>query len=276
MSKRFQLVCIVVALASSLLAPAAFAQVIYTNGTLSTGATAENGAAAPAGTNWSEVQHDTGNTTEANTNGGYSVYGGSFRLADDFTVPAGQNWTLTGINVFGYKTGSAATPSPFVSATLEIWNGRPGDPTSTLICGDASTNVLAGSTDVSLFRIFNSAVPPPGSAPGTTRRIWRNQLTMPAACAGADFFTAGSTYWFVWDTTDSAAGTHFAPSNTIPGARSAAGDNARQFVASSASWTDVIDLGAPATAPDVPQDFPFQLLGTASVPDRIFANGFEL
>lgn len=275
MSKRFRLVRIVVALASSLLAPAAFAQVVYTNGTLSTGPTAENSAAAPAGTNWSEVQHDAGNTTEANTNGGYSNYGGSFRLADDFTVPSGTNWTLTGVNIFDYKTGSAATPSPFVSATLEIWNGRPGDVGAALLCGDASTNVLAGSTDVSLFRIFNSAVPPPGSAPGTTRRIWRNQLTMPAACAGTDFFTAGSTYWLVWDSTDSSGTAHFAPSNTIVGARSRATDNARQFVASSSSWTDVLDLGTPAAAPDVPQDFPFQLLGTASVPDRIFANGFE-
>lgn len=278
MSKRSRLARIVVALTASLLAPVASSQLLYTNGTLSSGPTAENGTVAPAGTNWSEIQHDAGNTTEANSSGGFAdsvTASGQFRLADDFTVPAGTNWTLTGIYVYTYKTGAPATPSPFTASTLEIWSGRPGDAGSTVLCGNTTTNVLVGSTDTNLYRIFNSAVPPPGSAPGTTRKIWRNQLSIPAACAGTDFFTAGSTYWISWDTTDSSAGAHFAPSNVILGARSAPTDNARQLTVASATWADVIDAGTPATAPDVFQDFPFQLLGTATVPDRLFANGFE-
>lgn len=275
MSSYPRLVRVVAAVFSLLLTPAAFAQ-IYVNGTLSSGPTSDSGAAAPTGANWSELQHDTGNLTEANTSAGFSSPAGQFRLADDFTVPANENWTLTAVNVFTYKTGAAATPSPFTAGTLEIWNGRPGDVGATVLCGDTTTNVLAASTDTNLFRLFNSAVPPPGSAVGTTRRIWQNRLTVPAGCAGTDFFTGGNTYWISWDTTDSVAGAHFAPSNVVLGSRSDPGANARQLTVSSSTWTDVIDAGNPATAPDYPQDFPFTLEGSISVNnDLIFADNFE-
>ncbi|MBL8297244.1 MAG: hypothetical protein JNN30_02745 [Rhodanobacteraceae bacterium] len=265
----------VAAICALLLAPTAMAQ-IYVNGTLSSGPTSDSGVAAPTGANWSELQHDTGNTAEANTSAGYSVASGQFRLADDFTVPATENWTLTAVNIFTYKTGSPATPSPFTASTLQIWNGRPGDAGAAVLCGDTTTNVLASSTDASLFRLFNSVAPPPGSATGTTRRIWRNQLTVPAACAGAGFFTAGSTYWISWDSTDSAAGAHFAPSKVVVGTRNPGG-NARQLTVSSTTWTDVIDVGNPATAPDYPQDFPFTLEGTVSSNnDLIFRNNFDM
>jgi hypothetical protein len=39
----------------------------YMNGGLSTGATSKSGAAAPTGYTWSELQNNTGNTTETNT-----------------------------------------------------------------------------------------------------------------------------------------------------------------------------------------------------------------
>lgn len=275
MSSYVGLVRVLAAVSSLLLAPAALAQ-IYVNGTLSSGPTSDSGVAAPAGANFAELQHPTGNTAEANTSAGYSNPGGQFRLADDFTVPANENWTLTAVNVFDYKTGSPATPSPFVSATLQIWNGRPGDAGATVLCGDTSTNVLASSTDANLFRLFNSVAPPPGSAVGTTRRIWQNRLTVPAACAGADFFTGGNTYWISWDTTDSSAGSHFAPTEVILGSRENPNGNARQLTVSSSTWTDVIDTGNPDTAPDYPQDFPFTLEGTIATSDVIFANGFDV
>lgn len=276
MSSYPRLVRVVAAVSSLLLAPAAFAQ-IYVNGTLSSGPTSDSGVAAPTGANWSEIQHPTGNTAEANTSNGSSSYGGSFRLADDFTVPANESWTLTHINVFDYKTGAAATPSPFVSGTLQIWNGRPGDAGAAVLCGDTTTNVLASSTDASLFRLFNSVAPPPGSAVGTTRRIWRNQLTVPAACAGTDFFTSGTTYWFSWDTTDSSNTAHFAPTEVILGSRQNPNGNARQLTVSSGTWTDVIDTGNPDAAPDWPQDFPFTLEGTiTSNNDLIFEDDFEV
>lgn len=151
-----------------LFASQAGAQVFYTNGNLGTGATSESGVAAPAGFSWSEVQHNTGNTTEANTTLGFGGTQGSNRLADDFTVPAGTGWTVTSVNLYSYQTGVTGPPSPFTAYTLQIWGPcaaglRPGDVGCTTIAfGDTTTNRMASTTDSTLLRISNSTVPPPG------------------------------------------------------------------------------------------------------------------
>ncbi|UXI70459.1 metallophosphoesterase [Tahibacter amnicola] len=233
---------------------------IYSNGNLNSGTTAANGTAAPAGTSWSELQFNTG-TSIANIERGYAVNANAFRLADDFTVPAGQTWTIKSIDTFAYKRDVAASPSPFTRGTLQIWRGRPGDSGSTVLCGDTSTNVLASTSDYAMFRIAHSVVPT-ASTPDQTRRIWRNRLNVPATCAADGYFTAG-TYWLVWTSTDSASGSHFAPSIVVPGARTRSGANARQLTVSSNSWSTILDKGNPDSAPDVTQDLPFELNGFA-------------
>jgi hypothetical protein len=238
------------------------ATTIYDNGPLSTGPMSNSGVAAPSGFEWSEVQNETGNTTYSNTLSGVGCgvsTSGTFRCADDFVVPSGQTWTIDNVIVFAYQTGFAGGTSPITAATLRIWDGVPGDLGSNIIFGDATTNRLGTSTDSSLYRIFNSAVPAPGTTPGTTRRIWRNSinvspgLTLPAG-----------TYWVDWATQIGTNTTHFAPPTTIPGVRTQAGWNARQFnPASPGTWGDVIDVGNPdPDAPDVPLDFPFKLVGS--------------
>ena len=222
------------------------------NGGLNPQPLTESGVAAPAGFFWSEVQHDTGNTTQSNTNAGYnSTQGGGFRLADNFTIT--QACTISNIVFFGYQTGAPATPSPFTAYTLQIWNGRPGDPGAVVVFGDTTTNRLASSTDTTFFRIFNTVVPPPGTPQGTTRKIWRNTVTVGAV------LPAGS-YWVDWADTTTGGANHFTPGKTIAGSRGAAGDNARQFTAG--AWVDVTDVGFPAGGTPVPQDFPFEVNGT--------------
>lgn len=231
---------------------------IYDNGGLATGATSNSGASAPSGTQWSEAQNETGNTTYSNTLAGVScsVTATQFRCADDFTVPSGQTWTISQVVTYAYQTGFAGTTSPVTGATLQIWSGRPGDSGSTVIFGDTSTNRLGSSTDSSLFRIFNSAVPAPGSTPATNRRIWQNNINV----SPAQVLSAG-TYWVDFQTQIGATTAHFAPPVTIPGVRSQPGMNARQFTGT--AWQDVIDVGNPdASAPDVPLDFPFKLVGS--------------
>ena len=76
------------------------AQQVYTNGGLSTGATSNNGVAAPTGYTWSELQNNTGNTTETNAstgiNGHYITSGTtSNKLTDNFVVPVGSAWNVT-------------------------------------------------------------------------------------------------------------------------------------------------------------------------------------
>jgi subtilisin-like proprotein convertase family protein len=222
----------------------------FINGGLNPQPLTESGVAAPAGFFWSEVQHDAGNMTVSNTNAGYADTQGTNRLADNFTLT--QACTINNFVFYGYLTGSPATPSPFTAYTVQIWNGRPGDPGAVVVFGDTTTNRLASSTDSTFFRIFNTVVPPPGTVQGTTRKIWRNTVTV-------GMLLPAGTYWVDWASTVTGAVNHFAPAKTIPGARSAAGDNARQFAAG--AWTDVVDAGFPATPPSVPQDFPFEVNG---------------
>ena len=248
--------------ATLLLASQAGAQVIYSNGNLSTGATSESGVAAPAGFSWSEVQHNAGNLTESNNTLGFGGTQGSNRLADDFTVPAGTGWTVASVNLYSYQTSVTGPPSPFTAYTLQIWGPcaaglRPDDLGCTTIAfGDTTTNRMASTTDSTLLRTSNSLVPPPGSVPGTTRRIYRNNVTVGTTLAPG-------IYWLDWASTVTGAGAHFDPPSTVLGSRG--GGNGRQFAFAGATWADAIDLGNPGTAPDVIQDFPFELLGTTPV-----------
>ncbi|CAA9422873.1 MAG: hypothetical protein AVDCRST_MAG74-3123 [uncultured Pyrinomonadaceae bacterium] len=236
------------------------AVIIYDNGPFQTGATSKSGVAAPAGAQFSEVQNFAGDTSNANTNAGYgcaTTATAENRCADNFVIPVGETWTINQVIVHGYQTGFAGTTSPFISATLQIWNGPPGVAGSTVIFGDTTTNRLATSTDTNSFRIFNSVAPPPGSVPGTTRRIWQNNLNVSPGLV----LTTGE-YWIDFSLNAGAAG-NFTPSTTIVNTRYTPLMRARQRTgAAPGVWADIIDAATPATAVDVPQDFPFKLDGT--------------
>ena len=58
----------------------------YSNGGLITGTTSTSGAVAQAGYSWSEL-------SSGATNLGFNATGDS-KLADDFTVPDGEKWTI--------------------------------------------------------------------------------------------------------------------------------------------------------------------------------------
>ena len=224
-----------------------------TGGGLNPQSLTESGVAAPTGFFWSELQHDTGNSSEANALFGFPQTQGTNRLADDFalSVPC----TISGIDLYGIVVGAPASPSPFTNYTLRIWNGRPGDPGSMIVFGDLITNRLSSSVDSTYYRTQNTVVPPPGIVQNTTRKIWTNSLavntTLPAG-----------TYWLDWSAFVTGGGSSFSPAKTIAGARGAVNDNARQQNVSSGAWSDVVDIGLPASAPDVKQDFPFNIHGT--------------
>jgi subtilisin-like proprotein convertase family protein len=245
---------------------------IYDNGPLATGPTSKSGVAAPEGTQWSEVQNDDGETAYSNTLAGVSgsVTATVYRIADDFTVPAGEVWRVDSVVFYAYQTGYGGNVSPIGAYTLRVWDGRPDDPGSSVLCGDQTTNRLIESIDTGLYRIFNSQVPAPGTAPAATRRIWASRVQVPANCAGPGGFTEG-TYWLDWNSQIGTGAAHFAPPVTLVGVRGRPGDNARQRIAS--GWQDVIDVGNPdAIAPDIPLDFPFLLFG---VKNGVFRDRFE-
>ncbi|MEO8117050.1 MAG: hypothetical protein ABI653_05320, partial [Bacteroidota bacterium] len=157
------------------------AQSVYKNGGLSTGNKTQDGTTAPSGYTWSEVQNNAGNTTQSNTvsgfSGGYGA-GFNFSLADNFSVPVGQQWAITGMAFYAYQTGFVGVGSPFDGVRVQIWDGPPDLPTSNIIFGDLSKNVFGKSYDTLIYRCFNTKVPPPGTPPGTTRDIFKIEANM--------------------------------------------------------------------------------------------------
>ncbi len=230
----------------------------YSNGGLSTGVTSYSNVTAPTGYTWSECQNITGNTTEANTNSGYSgmyntANSANFLIADDFVVPSGNIWDVSSFEFFCYQTSYTGTTPPIDVLRIQIWNGDPSLGTSTLVAGDLTTNVYdaVNSSDALMYRIFHSTIPA-ASAPTTTRKIWkvRGNLTVS--------LPAG-TYWVVYQVHATNDGSVFVPPVTIVGSRGLANWNAKQKNVISNTWSSLIDSGNPATAPDFPQDMPFNV-----------------
>jgi len=251
--------------------PGVSAQVFYVNGPLATGVTSRSGVAAPAGTQWSEVSYDFGSTTATNTTIGFGCQrigtSTSNRCADDFTVPAGDIFAVTGVIAYAYQTGYAGVPSPVVDANVQIWNGRPGDPGAVVVAGNP-TSLPFTSVEALLYRIANSG-PPLNTVPGLTRRIWENTITLAAPAV----LTPG-TYWVDFQIDTGATTGNFSPPVTITGYRTVPGWNGRQFISTTGVWQDLLDAGNPASEPDVAQDMPFQLVGSRVLP-WIFVDGFE-
>ncbi|MCA9287168.1 MAG: hypothetical protein KDA05_01200, partial [Phycisphaerales bacterium] len=157
---------------------------------LSTGAVSLAGFAAPPGTEWAEVGHDDATLIKGNTLGmGHRVVSGT-RYADDFTIPAGETWTITAFTFFAYQTGAQPGASTFTHYNFRVWDGAPEQPGSTIVFGDTTTNRLTESTDEHLYRISNAAPNVCSQPPaGTTRPIFRN------VCGGLSLTLAAGTYW---------------------------------------------------------------------------------
>lgn len=249
------------------LAPSA---IIYTNGPLSTGATSKSGVAAPAGFTWSELSTDNGGGNFSNTTlgAGCQQIGATTnnRCADNFVVPVGQTWTINTVIVYGYQTNSVA--NPFIGANLRIWSGRPGDAGATIIFGDTTTNRLGTPVDSTWFRVGNTLGGAGGVTPATTntaRKIWELPLTVSPAAV----LTAGN-YWVDFQLNGGANG-NFTPLLAVPGARSLPGWNGRQFIGTTSTWGDIIDIGEPVAGPpqpdlvpDVIMEYAFKLDGSIS------------
>jgi hypothetical protein len=274
---------VAVAMLTVSLSPGAFAQILLcSNGAqhplfatgLVTGATTQSGVAAPAGERWSENANPTGDTTQANAVHGLNC--GSFRCADDFRVPIGPDWTVSRMVNFAYLPDFAGPDSPMVSATVQIFGPcpgttEPGDAGCSVIAGDTTTNRLTSSLFSNTYRVSNTLVPPP-IAPVTTRRIWRNELTLTPAV-----LLSPGRYWFDFQIT-AAGGLNFTPPIAMLGVRTLPTFNGVQKI-DPAPYAAAIDMGRPATAPDVVLDLPFEVHGTgpaqAQCIDTIFADGFD-
>jgi hypothetical protein len=210
----------------------ASAQVLFDNGGILT-PNSPNGTCLPVGSGKSEVQL-------GNLNAGYNTIAASFHEADDFVVPSGQTWNVTGFTLPMYQT--LATTPTVTQVFVQIWNGQPGTPGAAVIAGDLVTNRLASAaTFTPNYRYFNATC-------GTERHIQDIHLNLTKQ------LTAG-TYWVEIASNGS---TSFSgpwwPTVTIEGQQGKPGANAITFTVATALWAPVIDI--------LPQDFSFLVNGT--------------
>lgn len=231
----------------------------------------DSGVSAPAGSFWSEVEDDPNVPGVSNTVAGFAVSsntgtaGTFFRLADDFVVPK-CGFVLTGVKVYGYRTG---LPNQITGGNLKIWDRNPrdsvtgGQDPNAVLLYDSGTQAASITDQIQatpsalgiVYRIFNTQVPT-GTPPGTTRKL--EQVTLPV---DPPLAMGPGTYWFDYTLNPAAAGAVFNPSTTFDNLRGIAGSNGLQWQNAALVWAFLVDGGNPATPPSVPQDLPFILVG---------------
>ncbi|MGX9985927.1 T9SS type A sorting domain-containing protein [Soonwooa purpurea] len=217
----------------------------FSNGDISTGNTTSNGGStAPTGYTWSELQSVGGLTnTTLGTGGIYSSTGADFKLADDFTVPAGEKWTISSVDVFLYQTGYNASTPPIDNMRMQILNNAPD--TGTVVIGNMTTNVYnaSASQDAKMYRIGNNNS-------GTTRKIWKTRANLSGELQPG-------TYWLEYQVHATNDGSIFFPAVTIPGVLDQSSWNAMQ--SNAGSWAQLADGGSGANI-----DFPFVITYTVT------------
>ena len=172
--------------------------------------------------------------------------GSGNRVADDFTVPAGQNWLVSVLKFYGYQTGST-TASTFTGLNAEIWNGRPGDAGATVVWGNFTDNLLTSSAFTGIYRVTDTTLT------GSTRPVMELQANVSLTLPSGD-------YWLEWSAAGSLGSGPWAPPITIVG--QPVTGNARQYT-NNVAWHDVLD-----TVTSTQQGLPFMLEGDVeSVPE---------
>jgi len=173
---------------------------IFNNGPLGTGTTVVSGANvaafnAIAGAVWDETPLDIGTGGGKNPCVNNLIGGGvsalTQKVGDDFVVPTGETWNVTGIKLYNYRTGDTSTRNPLDTATISIWKGFPDAVGSTRVAGDDVTLLTpTASTALAMFRTGSTW---PAVVPGITRRVWENTFSITASG-----LTAGQ-YYVTWN-----------------------------------------------------------------------------
>lgn len=209
--------------------------VLYDNGPLVT-----HPGGAAGGANASAVQTALGNSTYGFN---HSISGG-YRVADDFTVPAG-GWNISQITFYAYQTGSTTT-STINNVNLQIWNGPPGQVGSTVVFGDTTTNRLSGSSFSNIYRVLDTGLL------DTARPIMADVVTV-------NTILPAGTYWLDWQTGGTLGSGPWAPPVTILGQTAKPGANGLQYEPTGGTWGPLTDTGAAAV-----QDLPFVIEGAGA------------
>lgn len=215
----------------------------YTNGNLITGTTATNGTTAPAGYSFSEMQPGA-------TNLGFGAsIAASLTIADDFTVPQGEGWSVSTMVFYAYSTAYPAgnANSPFTDIRIKIYNTDPSVGSPTPIWGDATTNRLASSANAFIYRTA-------ATTPDLSRKVWSITANTPVTLGPG-------TYWVEFQTGTTQT-SNFMPPSTIVGSLTLPGYNAYQHNLTTNAWTPLLDGSSR-------MDMPFKVNYTACTPPTV-------
>ncbi len=127
--------------------------------------------------------------------------GAENRLADDFTVPGSETWTIDTLTIYSYETGATATSS-LTDLRVQIWDGPPEAEGSRVVFGDRFSNRLLSSTFSNTYRV--SAL----ELEGTSRPILANVARIGATLAPG-------TYWLDWSAAGGSGSGPWAPPAAI-------------------------------------------------------------
>lgn len=207
----------------------------YSNGSLSTGATATDGTVAPQGYTWSQMEA---------TNETYGFLANNlYHISDDFIVPTGQKWTINKIIFYAYQTGHALESSPINEIYYEIYSSNPSAVGSQKIYGDLSANKYVAAIDSKTCRVYHNII--------DIKRIIFKVTT-----SATDLVLNPGTYWIKWKSKAVNNQNIFFPSNTNKGFATKPEYNAINFDVTANTW-NVCFSGSSNRV-----DFPFELVGT--------------
>jgi hypothetical protein len=167
-----------------------------------------------------------------NTLGAGHQFALGYRVADEFTVPAGDEWQIDTFTFFAYQTGSTTT-STITGVYVQIWNGQP-NAGGTLIWGDMTTNRLSSTSWANIYRVSETA------SGNTQRPVMANIATIGTS------LTPG-TYWIDWSVDGTLSSGPWVPPITITGQTSTG--NSLQYTT---AWAALLDSGT-----STPQGLPF-------------------
>jgi hypothetical protein len=189
---------------------------------------------------------------------GHAVATG-FRVAEDFTVPAGTTWNIDSIIFFAYQTGSTTT-STMNHVNWSIWDNSPAAG-GQIILGDTTANDLDFSYWSGIYRTTDVDLT------NTQRPIMANRI----ATSGVGLSLGAGTYWIAWQTGGTLTSGPWAPPITITGVTNTG--NAIQFNPNTGVWADLVD----GTLLE-PQGLPFIMYGTAvtGINENQFASGISI
>ncbi|MDW8438679.1 MAG: hypothetical protein RMM16_11685, partial [Chloroherpetonaceae bacterium] len=172
------------------------------------------------------------------TNFGFGHSPAAFlRVADNFTVPGGQQWTLDSVWFYAYQTGSTTT-STITSVNVRIWQGQPDQTGSTIVFGDTTTNRMIGTRFSNIYRV-------------TSTTLTNNQRPIMLQTVNLNGLTLNpGTYWIDWQTGGSLASGPWVPPVSILGQPVVPGANALQR-SPAGVWAGLVDGTNPVELPFV-------------------------